>query len=78
MATIANTPSVPYTTTGGENWGMISYEAYGDEGLIKTITDANPTVAITPILPAGIVLSIPVVDKPASNINTQLLPPWKR
>lgn len=67
-----------YTTTGGENWGQISYQAYGDEGLMSTITDANPTVAITPILPAGITLVIPIVEVPASTVNSALLPPWKR
>ena len=67
-----------YVTSGGESWGMISYLAYGDEGLISTLTDANPTVAITAVLPAGITLIVPILVTPESTINTSLLPPWKR
>jgi phage tail protein X len=70
--------NLSYTTTGGENWGMLSYKYYGDEGLFKLITDANPLVAITPILPAGITLAIPIVQPPDSSINAALLPAWKR
>jgi phage tail protein X len=67
-----------YETTGGENWGLIAYKAYGDAALIKPITDANPTVKIDTVLPSGLVLSIPIITENENSISPDLLPPWKR
>lgn len=69
---------VTYTTTGGENWGFIANKAYGNPFDIKTITDANPTVELGGLLPAGIVLKIPVKDVPSNVVDQSLLPFWKR
>lgn len=65
-----------YKTGQGDRWDTIAYKAYGDPHLITPIVEANPTVAITDVLPAGITIKIPVRERPS--IDTALLPPWKR
>lgn len=67
-----------YTTVGGDTWASVAFKAYGDAYLSKTIADANPTVKLDPILPAGIVLIIPVNTNSGSTIDISLMPPWKR
>lgn len=68
----------PYTTVGGDTWSGIAYKAYGDETLSKIITDANPTVPISYIVPAGLVLNIPVSEDDATMVDISILPPWKQ
>ncbi len=68
-----------YITKAGDRWDWISYQFYGTCNLYKEIQKANPDLPIeiiaSPILPAGIELVIPDVEKP----NTvKELPPWKR
>lgn len=67
-----------YITLEGERWDTVAYKAYGDPTAIEDIIDANPDVAITARLEAGIRLQIPVKDTLAVEVDTTLLPPWKR
>lgn len=67
-----------YTTNGGETWSLIAYRAYGDAYDFKTLTDANPDVAIDALLPAGIVLKVPVKAVADTTVNQALLPFWKQ
>jgi len=68
---------VQYTTKQGDRWDLIAYEAYGDVTKMQIIMDANPAVALTPLIPAGTVLNIPVVEEEEA-ITLSQLPPWKR
>lgn len=66
---------VEYITKEGDRWDLIAYEFYGDPYLYETIVAVNTEVRITPILPSGIKLKIPVIELK----NTfEELPPWKR
>jgi phage tail protein X len=65
-----------YITQEGDRWDTIAYKAYGVATQITPIIEANPGVAKTPVLPSGITLFIPLMEK--ASINTNLLPPWKR
>jgi phage tail protein X len=65
-----------YTTIQGDRWDLIAYKAYGDVNRVPQIVEANPYVAVTPTLPAGIKLRIPVVTE--EGLDANLLPPWKR
>lgn len=65
-----------YTTIEGDRWDTVAFKAYGDANKYSAIVQANPFVPKGVILPSGITLYIPVEDRP--NVNTSLLPPWKR
>jgi phage tail protein X len=66
-----------HITKEGDRWDLIAYQYYGDATMYETIIAANPDVAITPILPSGIKLKVPVIDT-SNLIPAEELPPWKR
>lgn len=51
-----------HVTRAGERWDALGWRYYGDALGYARIIAANPHVAITPVLPSGIVLLIPIVD----------------
>ena len=65
-----------YITKDNDRWDLIAYKFYSDATKYETIIKANPSVNITPILPSGIKLKIPVLTE--SNAIKFELPPWKR
>lgn len=70
-----------YVTNEGDRLDTISYKAYGDVYAWGDILRANPSLPIQSLYPAGIRLMIPIKDQQtdtASQLNTSLLPPWKR
>jgi phage tail protein X len=67
-----------YTTLEGERWDSISQKAYGTPLLSNLIIEANPLIPISDVLPAGILLDIPVQEVITENMDPDLLPPWKR
>lgn len=64
-----------YITKDGDRWDSIAYEFYSDPTLYESIVVANPEVPITPILPSGLKLKIPVLEY--SNEIEFTLPPWR-
>jgi phage tail protein X len=68
--------NLQYVTLDGERWDSVAHKAYGNAGLSKIIIEANPDVTITDVLPAGIVLNIPVQREEAVFTSQELLPPW--
>lgn len=65
-----------YITKDADRWDLIAYEFYGNAALYEPIITANPEVPITPILPSGINLKIPVLEQ--ENTIEFKLPPWKK
>lgn len=65
-----------YTTIQGDRWDTVAYKAYGDPMKITPIAEANPHVPKSPVLPAGIILNIPIQER--ENVTSNILPPWKR
>ena len=64
-----------YITKDGDRWDLIAYEFYADATLYESIIIANPEIPITPILPSGLKLKIPVREE---NDNIEFtLPPWR-
>ncbi|MEI8390467.1 MAG: tail protein X [bacterium] len=64
-----------YITKDGDRWDLIAYDFYSDATLYEGIITENPEIPITPILPSGLKLKIPVIDD-----NNQIqfeLPPWR-
>lgn len=68
----------PYTVKTDERWDNVAFKAYGsvDGGLIQGIIEANPNVLITPVIPAGTALNVPVITAEVSAVNSASLPPW--
>jgi len=78
---------VEYITKEGERWDTIANKAYGDavgydavnmQNYIDKIIQANPSVVISPVLAPGVRLLIPVLEDAEIEIDSELLPPWKR
>lgn len=67
-----------YKTVQGDRWDTVSYKAYGDATRIKELIEANPELPISSVLPAGIIINIPILDNVDNSISQELLPPWKR
>lgn len=65
-------------TKPGDRWDSLANEAYGDPFALKTITDANPDLALVDVLPGGLIIRIPILPIPDTNIDISLLPPWKQ
>ncbi len=64
-----------YITKDNDRWDLIAYEYYGDATLYESIITANLEIPITPILPSGLKLQIPVrEDKEEIEF---ILPPWR-
>ena len=69
---------IQHTTIDGQRWDQIATERYGVASKMNEIIEANPGIAIYDILPGGIVLDIPIIDKVDAKTNKELLPPWKQ
>jgi len=67
-----------HITRQGERWDAIAWQYYGDAHRYAPILAANPHVPITPMLPVGIRLNIPVLARGADNTSREGLPPWMR
>ncbi|MBR6126095.1 tail protein X [bacterium] len=65
-----------YVTKDNDRWDLISHHFYNTPTLYEAIIKANPNVEITPILPAGVKLKIPILDE-SETIKFEL-PPWKK
>lgn len=68
---------IEYITVDGDRWDLISYKFYGTPYLYEKIVVANPKVPIVPVLPGGLRLVIPEIDRIEILISEEL-PPWKR
>lgn len=68
---------IRHLTTEGERWDSIAWRYYGDAHAYERIIQANPGVAITPVLPGGLTLAIPIVEQD-DVADSEELPPWKR
>jgi len=66
-----------HVTTRGERWDQLAYRYYGDPHRYEPIIRANPSVPITPTLPGGVRLLVPVIP-PTDLVAEADLPPWKR
>jgi len=65
--------NLTHLTIEGDTWDAIAQRYYGNAYRYPPIIAANPHVPITPVLPAGVLLTIPVL---APESSTQSLPPW--
>jgi len=69
---------VEYVTKQGDRWDTIAFKAYGDSTLINGIIEANTSIVISPILKPGTRVIVPILESGEIQIDSELLPPWKR
>lgn len=69
---------VEYIVKQGDRWDTIAFKSYGDATLFNGIIEANTATVISPILEAGTRLIIPILEIAEIQIDSELLPPWKR
>lgn len=65
-----------YLVKQPERWDNIANAAYGDPSMIAGIVEANPDVLITPLIPAGTILNIPIITEDQQTTLADDLPPW--
>ncbi|EDV4562869.1 hypothetical protein HX41_004150 [Salmonella enterica subsp. enterica] len=66
-----------HVTRDGERWDSLAWQYYGDPLGYPRIIAANPHVAITPVLPSGLLLLIPVIEAEEANTEEDIAP-WLR
>ncbi len=68
---------IEHVTRAGERLDLLAWRYYGDAARLSPIVEANPSCPLTPMLPSGLTLVIPVqVQESAAAADA--LPPWKR
>lgn len=65
-----------YTTKAGDMWDAIAHQAYGNSTYASKLMYANPEHADYFILPAGLVLTVPELQK--TDLDSSFAPPWRR
>ncbi|ARF49412.1 hypothetical protein DSJ_08740 [Pantoea stewartii subsp. stewartii DC283] len=66
-----------HVTRNGERWDSLAWQYYGDPLGYPRIIAANPHVAITPVLPSGLLLLIPVIEAEEASTEEDIAP-WLR
>jgi phage tail protein X len=73
---VTSSQFIRHITSNSERWDLLAWSYYGDPSLFGAIVMANPSVAIEPVLEAGLTIMIPVMQKPGATASN--LPPWKQ
>jgi len=71
------TQAILHTVLDGERWDLIAWRYYRDVREVARLIEANPHAPRTGLLPAGIKIAVPLIERPAA-VSTAGLPPWKR
>ncbi|EFV8928726.1 hypothetical protein F9879_04945 [Morganella morganii] len=66
-----------HITRDGERWDSLAWHYYGDPLGYSRIIAANPHVAITSVLPSGLLLLIPVIEA-EDTATEEDIAPWLR
>lgn len=64
-----------HVTSEGDRWDTLAWRYYGAVSEMERIIAANPHIPISPVLPGGVRIFIPVV-KAADLEHNVNLPPW--
>lgn len=66
-----------YRTREGDTWDYVAWLHYGTTELTEHIVRANPHVPLVTEIPAGIVLAVPILTRPAAQLTDSQRPPWR-
>lgn len=68
-------------TKDGERWDTLAHRFYASVAMQSVLISANRHLfagrAVPPVLPAGVTLRVPIIERSAV-VDPSLLPPWKR
>lgn len=64
-----------HLTIDGERWDQLAKKYYGDPYAYPALVEANSRLAHLDILMSGLMIKIPLLDRPTVPKN---LPPWRR
>lgn len=78
MANIVRREYLEYRILQGDTWDYVAWRMYGDESLIEILTTANPHIPLTPFLPMGVVMAVPIIETPRPSLNNSQRPPWRQ
>ena len=67
-----------YTTKEKDRWDIISTICYGSPNYMGLLIESNPSVLMYDILPANLILTVPILEQVITLTNTELLPLWKQ
>ncbi len=67
-------PFIVHRTVTSDRWDTLAWAYYGDAARVQPIIEANPSVAIAPVLEVGVQILIPVLTAETAPNP----PPWKR
>ncbi|MDO8771921.1 MAG: tail protein X [Burkholderiaceae bacterium] len=72
--------ALEHITTEGERWDTLAWRYYGNPYAYAGIMDANPALDLTPYLPSGQLVLIPLLTEEAQQASRALAdtPPWMR
>lgn len=65
---------IEYETDAGDTFDIIALNFYNNEFKSHIIMEANPQYDDLIIMPAGLLIKVPIIDEDPS----ETLPPWKR
>jgi phage tail protein X len=71
------TQAIVHTTIDGERWDLLAWRYYRDVREMPRLIAANPHAPRAGLLPAGLKLAVPLIERPAA-VSAAGLPPWKR
>lgn len=74
------TEAIEHITSQNERWDTLAWRYYGDPHAYGRIMDANPAFDLSPVLPSGRMILIPLLTEAETlqTLSTEDLPPWKR
>jgi phage tail protein X len=70
--------SINYTVKEGERWDSLAWKFYGSVKAMDALIEANPTIPLSAVLPAGMQVIVPILDNTSDTVISANLPPWKR
>ncbi|MDR1311098.1 MAG: tail protein X [Burkholderiaceae bacterium] len=66
-----------HITKEGERWDWLAWQYYRDVNKMGLILENNTHIPLCDVLPSGVVLRIPIIQRDDAAL-IQELPPWKR
>lgn len=69
---------IEHTAQAGERWDDLAYKYYGNCFQVNEIIEANPQIGISPFLPEGETIVIPILESKTSSTSNESLPIWQQ
>jgi phage tail protein X len=64
-----------HVTEASDRWDLLAWRYYGDATVYGRLIEANPHIPISPVLPVGATVYIPIIEQAE---QASELPPWQK